>query len=160
VLFLWYLLIGVSTGMRTLTATAVLCWCAWLAVIPQSGWASWSGNLVSVIVFSLMAIGEYWGDTRPTAPNRTSPPALLARFAFGGLAGALAASGIDQPLMGGILFALFGVLVGAFGGMRLRLWASARLGRDLPAALSESAVALLLAVCAAVMLHFELSIRT
>jgi uncharacterized membrane protein len=160
VLFLWYLLIGVSTGMRTLTATAVLCWCAWLTFIPQQGWARWSASLVSVIVFTLMAIGEYWGDTRPTAPNRTAPPPLMARFAFAGLAGALAATGIDQPLLGGILFALFGVFIGAFGGIRLRLWASTRLGRDLPAALSESALALILAVVAATMLHYELSVRT
>jgi uncharacterized membrane protein len=160
VVFLWYLLIGVSTGMRTLTATAVLCWCAWLVVLPQFGWARWSGNLISVVVFTLMALGEYWGDTRPETPNRTVPGPLLARFAFAGLAGALAANGIDQPVIGGILFALLGVLIGAFGGIRLRLWFGARLGRDLPAALSESALAFALAVCAAVMLHFELSVRS
>jgi uncharacterized membrane protein len=160
VVFLWYLLIGVSTGMRTLTATAVLCWFAWLAIVPQHGWASWSGNLISVTIFTLMALGEYWGDTRPTAPARTSLPPLLSRFAFACLAGALAAAGIEQPVVGGILFALAGVLIGAFGGIRLRLWVSERIGRDLPAALGESTLALLLAVVSAVMLHYELSIKT
>ena len=138
-----------------LTATAVLCWCAWLAYVPQQGWSRWSASLISVIVFTLMAIGEYWGDTRPNAPNRTALPPLLSRFAFAGLAGGLAATGIEQPVLGGVLFAFLGVCIGAFGGIRLRLWVSGRLGRDLPAALSESFLALLIAVGTAVMLHYE-----
>ena len=145
--------------MRTLTATTVLCWFAWLALVPQTGWAQWSGNLISVIVFTCMAFGEYWGDTRPTAPNRTAPGPLLARFAFAGLAGALAAAGIGQPLTGGILFSLLGVFFGAFGGIRLRLWGSARVGSDRPVAFGESALALAIAVFAAIMLHFEPQVK-
>jgi uncharacterized membrane protein len=149
----WYLLLGISNGMRTMTPVAVLCWFSWLGLFPEPGWAFWAGNLISVVIFTICAVGEYFGDTRPNIGNRTDPPQILARLAFGGLAGALAAQSMAEPLIGGVLFAWVGVLIGAFGGLRVRLWLSRKLNSNTAAGLCESALALGLALLSAWMLH-------
>ena len=96
-------MLGVTVGMRTMTAMAVLCWFAWNRMLPQTGWAFWVGNIFTVIVFTFFAVGEYVGDTRPTTPSRTAPGPLAARLVFGALVGALAAHGILEPAVGGAL---------------------------------------------------------
>jgi uncharacterized membrane protein len=149
----WYFLLGLATGMRTMTAIAVLCWFARLGLLPQTGWSFWLASPISVLIFTLAALAEYYVDTLSITPNRTDLPLLLARCVFGGLAGVLAAHTIDEPLTGGILFALVGVFTGAFGGIRLRLWAARRFGRDLPAALTESALALGIALYGSYLLY-------
>jgi uncharacterized membrane protein len=150
-------LLGISTGMRTMTATAVLCWAAWLRLVPQHGWSFWAGNLISVIVFTLLAVGEYYGDTLPTTPSRTNPPLLLARLAFGALAGSLAAQSLLEPVAGGVIFGAVGALIGTYGGYWLRRLGARALGRDLPVALSESALALGIALLAVHGLHLEVA---
>ena len=150
------ILLGISTGMRTLTATTVLCWYAWLNLLPQHGWAFWAGNLISVIVFTAMALGEYVADTLPMTPSRTSPPQLISRLAFGALTGVLASRTLAEPLAGGVLFGLSGTLIGTYGGHRLRMVTAKWLGRDLPVGLCESALALGLALLAAHELRIEL----
>jgi hypothetical protein len=53
-------LLGLVTGMRTMTAMMVLCWFAYGGYLPVDGtWASWSGKLVTAIAFTVLAIGEY-----------------------------------------------------------------------------------------------------
>jgi len=128
--------------MRTMTPMAVLCWFAYFGLLPQTGWSFWTAKLVTAIVFTVLAAGEYIGDTLPQTPNRTAPGPLAARIGFGALTGALAAHAAIPPLAGGVVFGVIGALVGAFGGIRLRVWAARRVGRDLPVALSESALAL------------------
>jgi uncharacterized membrane protein len=151
----WYVAFGVSTGMRTMTSTAVLCWFAWLQLLPQHGWVFWVGNIISAIVFTVLALGEYYGDTLPTTPSRRDWPLVLGRMVFAAFAGTLAARSIDQPVAGGIIFALVGALIGIYGGYRLRMWTARMFGWDLPAALLESALALALAITAAWKLHYN-----
>ncbi len=67
------LALGITVGMRTMTAMAVLCWFAWTGSVPQTGWAFWVGHLVTVIVFTVFAAGETIGDTLPSTPSRTAP---------------------------------------------------------------------------------------
>jgi len=147
------ILIGVSTGMRTMTATAVLCWFAYLQLLPQHGLLFWTGMLVSAIVFTVLALGEYVGDTLPTTPNRTAPGPLAARIVFGALAGSMAARGTMEPYAGGVIFGVMGALIGAYGGMRARLYFAKLVGRDLPVALAESALALAMPLFIAYKLH-------
>ncbi len=136
-----------------MTAMAVLCWFAWLHLLPQGGWAFWVGSLISVIVFSVAAVGEYIGDTLPQTPSRTSPVGVGARIGFGALVGALAAHGIFEPVAGGVIFGVIGALIGTYGGHRVRMYWSRSLGRDLPVALTESGIALALAVFGCWELH-------
>ncbi len=81
-------LLGVVTGMRTMTAMAVLCWFAYLGYLPLDGtWASWAAKLVTAIIFTVLRLGEFVVDKLPKTPNRTAPGPLLARLVFGGLVG-------------------------------------------------------------------------
>lgn len=150
---LWWLLLGIATGMRTMTAMAVLCWFAYLKLLPESGWAVWAGTLASAIVFSALALGEDIADALPGTPSRVTPGPLGARLVFGVLVGALAAQAVIEPLAGGVIFGLVGALIGAYGGFRLRAAAARRIGRDLPIALCESLLALLIAFWAAQSLY-------
>ncbi len=149
----WVLLLGVVTGMRTMTAIAIVCWAAWLTWLPEAGWAIWTTYLVSAVVFSLLALGEDFGDTQLKTPSRKAPGPALARVVFGGLVGALAAHAISEPLAGGILVGVIGSLIGTWGGFAARRWGAMKVGNDLPVALLESALAILLAGAAVWKLH-------
>ena len=149
----WIFLLGVVTGMRTMTGIAVVCWGAWLTWLPETGWAVWTTYLVSAVIFTLLAVGEYIGDTLPKTPSRKAPGPFAARLVFGGLVGALGATAISEPLAGGILTAVIGAAIGTYGGYALRHWGANRVGKDRPVALLESAVALLLAGVSVLELH-------
>ncbi len=110
-------LLGLVTGLRTMTAMMVLCWFAYRGHLPVEGtWAFWSGNLITAVVFSVLAVGEYIGDKLPKTPNRIAPGPLMARLVLGGLVGAIVAPGIE----GSILLGGGGALLGAFGGFLIR----------------------------------------
>jgi len=151
----WMVLVGVVTGMRSMTALAVLCWFAWLGMLPETGWAAWSATAVAAIVFGVCALGEYASDLSPRAPSRTSAFPLTVRLLFGAMAGVLCAHALNQPVAGGVVFGVCGVLIGAFGGVRLRVWLAKKVGRDWPVGVAESAVALGLSVLAAMMVHHD-----
>ncbi len=136
-----------------MTGIAVVCWAAWLGALPEHGWAIWITYLVSALIFTGFAIGEYIGDTRPKTPSRKDAGPAAARIVFGALVGALAATAIYEPVAGGILLGAVGAAIGTWGGYALRMASARRLGSDLPAALGESALALVLAVVAVWRLH-------
>jgi uncharacterized membrane protein len=114
-------LLGFATGLRTMTPIAMLCWFAWMGYLPVDGtWASWTGRLVSAIVFTVLALGEYVGDKLPQTPNRTSLFPLLARLSFGGLVGSIAATAMNGSGFEGVLLGILGAAVGTFGGYMVR----------------------------------------
>lgn len=114
-------LLGMVTGLRTMTPIAVLCWFAYLGDLPVEGtWASWTARLVSAVVFSVLAAGEFVGDKLPRTPNRVSPGPLVARLAFGGLVGAIVATALRGSAVEGIILGVSSALIGAFGGYLIR----------------------------------------
>jgi len=143
-------LLGVVTGMRSMTAMAVLCWFAYLGYLPLDGtWASWAAKLVTVIIFTVLALGEFVVDKLPKTPNRTAPGPLLARLVIGGLVAAIVAAGLDGSGVEAVILGLGGVLIGAFGGYLIRREVVLRLGcKDWPVALVEDASAIVCAVLA------------
>lgn len=153
----WMVVLGIVTGLRSMTGIAVMCWAAYLALLPQHGWGFWSGYLVSAIVFTLLALGEYIGDTLPHTPSRKALGPAAARLVFGALVGALAASSIMEPVAGGILTGLVGAVIGTWAGWWVRDGLARRLGRDLPVAMAESVFALALAITAVAVLHRNLA---
>jgi uncharacterized membrane protein len=99
--------LGTMTGLRTFTPIAVACWFAYLGYLPVEGtWAAWVGKLVV--------------DKLPKTPNRTDLGPLLARLVFGGLVGAIAATGVEGSAFEGVFLGTIGALLGAFGGYLVR----------------------------------------
>jgi uncharacterized membrane protein len=151
-------LLGMMTGVRTMTPMAVGFWFAYLGHhggadqgnLPLDGtWAFWAGRLPSGIIFTALAIGEYIGDKLPMTPNRTAPGPLLARIVFGGLVGAIAATGLTGSVVEGILLGAFGALAGTFLSFHIRRYIVQQSGRpDWNVALLEDASAVVLTIVA------------
>jgi uncharacterized membrane protein len=114
-------LIGVVAGLRSMTAPAVTCWAAHLGWLKLHGTPlSFMGSAVAVGIFTVLGCAELVADQLPSTPARTQPPGLIARFLLGGLAAAaLAASGSQSLVLGGLLGATGGI-AGAFAGYQAR----------------------------------------
>jgi uncharacterized membrane protein len=135
--------IGVIAGLRSLTAPAVVAWAAYLKWINLSGhWVSWVGNLITVIIFTVLALGELVLDKQPKTPARTAPPSFGARIVLGAFSGAVigTAWGYTWSALGA---GAIGAVLGTLGGYQARSRLAAAHGRDLPIALLEDAVAVL-----------------
>jgi uncharacterized membrane protein len=114
-------LLGGLTGLRTMTPMSILCWFAWAGHLPvRHTWAFWSAQLVTAIVFSVLAVGELIGDKLPQTPNRIAPFPLIARIVFGGLVGAIAATGLHGAAIEGVVLGSISALAGSFLGFHLR----------------------------------------
>jgi uncharacterized membrane protein len=143
-------LLGVATGLRSMTPMAVLCWFAYLGYLPLEGtWASWTARVASVAIFTALAVGELIVDKLPRTPNRIAPGPLLARLVFGGLAGSIAATAMDGPGLEGVLLGLIGAALGAFAGFMIRRDVVESVGcPDWPVALAEDILTILSALFA------------
>ncbi|HEY2039644.1 MAG TPA: DUF4126 family protein [Edaphobacter sp.] len=141
-------LLGFITGMRTMTPIAVLCWFAWLGLLPVDAWAAWSSKLPVVIAFTLLAALEYLADKYGRTPRPTRPTVLLVRFFFAGLVGAIIATALDAPGIEGVILGVLGALVGAFAAYQLRRQLTRRIGcKTWHVTLSED----IFAICCAIL---------
>ena len=142
--------LGMMVGLRAMTPIAVICWFAYFGHLPVEGtWAFWTAKLVSVILFTLLACGEYVGDKLPKTPNRTAPGPLISRLVFGGLVGAIAATGVEGSAVEGIFLGALGALLGTFGGYLARKYLVEWSGRpDWNIAIIEDAFAIVVSVFA------------
>ena len=143
-------LLGLVTGMRSMTAMAVLCWFAYRGDLSLDGtWASWAAKLVTAIIFTVLALGEFVADKLPKTPNRTALGPLLARVVIGGLVGAIVAASLNGSEFEGIILGVGGALIGTFGGFLVRRELVLRLGsKDWPVALAEDVSAIICAILA------------
>ncbi len=137
-------LLGLCTGFRAMTPIALICWYAHLGYLPVQGtWAFWVANSITVGIFTLLAIGEYIGDKLPKTPSRIAPFPLISRLGFGGLVGALVATGLKGSISEGILLGVIGAALGSFGGYHVRnRLVKAQGWPDLHVALVEDALTL------------------
>ncbi|MDA3658390.1 DUF4126 family protein [Mycobacterium xenopi] len=137
-------LIGVVAGLRALTAPAVVAWAAVLDWINLAGtWVSWIAHPVTVIIFTVLAVGELVTDKLPMTPSRTAVASFIARILLGACAGAVIGTAWGYT-WGGLGAGIVGAVLGTLGGYtaRTRL-VGATGGHDLPVALVEDAVAVL-----------------
>jgi uncharacterized membrane protein len=143
-------LLGVVTGMRSMTAMAVLCWFAYRGDLSlDDTWAAWAAKLVTAIIFTVLAVAELAADKLPKTPNRTAPGPLIVRVIIGGLVGSIVAAGLNGSEFEGVILCVGGALIGAFGGFLIRREIVFKLhSRDWPVALVEDASAILCAVLA------------
>jgi uncharacterized membrane protein len=114
-------LIGVVSGLRSLTAPAAVAWAAYRGwIVLHYPYLRFLGSLASVIVFTVFAIVELVADQLPSTPSRTAPPGLIARIVLGALCGASLADAGAQSIALGALLGAAGGIAGAFGGYQVR----------------------------------------
>jgi uncharacterized membrane protein len=137
------ILIGVTAGLRAVTPIAAISWGAYLGWIDLSATPlGFLGNIIAVIIISLLAIAELVSDQLPNTPSRKVPVQFGTRIVLGALAGALLMPA--SWIIGAILGAA-GAVLGTLGGAEVRARLAKAFGRDLPAALIEDVVAVALA---------------
>ena len=143
-------LLGLVTGLRSMTPMAVLCWFAYLGHLPVEGtWASWTAKLAAAVVFTMLAVGEFIADKLPKTPDRSSPGPLAVRLIFGGFIGAIVAAGLNGAGIEGVILGVLGALIGTFAGFLIRREIVIRLQcKDWPVALVEDGSAIACAVLA------------
>jgi len=112
-------MLGFATGLRSMTPLAVLCWFAYASQL-SADWAPWISHLSLAIIFTVLAVAELIADKMPWIPDRVAPASLIWRVLLAGFAGAIAATSMQGPGLEGVLLAVVGALLGAFGGYMLR----------------------------------------
>ncbi len=142
-LYLLAIAIGIIAGLRTMIPLAALSWAAYL------GWLDFSatpyafvGHAATAIVVTVLAIGELITDQLPNTPSRRVPMQFGARIFVGAVAGGL----LTGDWIIGALLGAVGAVIGTLAGAELRGRLAKALGRDLPAALIEDALAVLGAI--------------
>jgi len=135
-------LIGVITGLRSLTAPAAVSWAArWGWLHLENTWLAFLGYAATPYIFSVLAIGELIADQLPSTPSRKAPPGFIARIVMGALCGG--AIGAGQSVAVGIVAGILGAIAGTLGGYEARVrLVKATGGKDLPIALLEDAIAI------------------
>jgi uncharacterized membrane protein len=119
--FLLAFVIGVLTGLRSLTPAAVICWAAHRQALSLHNTPlAFMTSTPAVLIFSLFALLELVGDKFSFAPRRTEPPGMIARIVLGGLSGAALAVSAEQSLLAGAVLGAAGGVAGTFAGYQLR----------------------------------------
>jgi uncharacterized membrane protein len=144
-IYILALLIGIVAGLRAMTAPAAVSIGAAMGWVPVSGsWAAFMGYRYTPFIFGLLALVEFVTDQLPATPSRKVPQQFGARLISGAFCGAVIGTA-GGSMIGGLVAGILGAVVGTLGGAeaRQRLVAVTG-GRDLPIALLEDAVAVLL----------------
>jgi uncharacterized membrane protein len=145
-LYVLALLIGVVAGLRAMIAPAAVAWGAYLGWLPLSGtWAGFMGHWIAVAIFTVLALVELVTDQLPSTPSRKVPQQFGARLVSGAFTGAVIGTA-GGALIAGLVAGVVGAAIGTYGGAEVRARLAGAFGRDLPAALIEDAVAILLAL--------------
>jgi uncharacterized membrane protein len=114
-------LLGFMDGLRSLTAPAIVCWAGYF------GWLHFAGTKLAflehpatLIVVTLLALGELVADKLPNTPARTAPVGLIARIVLGGACGAAVAIAVGLSLPISVVVGCIGAVAGTFAGYNLR----------------------------------------
>jgi uncharacterized membrane protein len=149
-------LIGVVTGLRSMTAPAAVSWAArlgWLHL--ENTWVAFLGFAATPYIVSALAVGELIADKLPKTPSRKAPAGFAARILSGALCGAALATAMTsdfsaplasaprQAVIGGLLAGVLGAVAGTLGGYEFRTRLVRAIGgKDLPIAPLEDAIAI------------------
>jgi uncharacterized membrane protein len=152
-LLLCAFLLGLVAGLRSMMAPAVVSWFAHLDVLDVSQTpVALMGYRITVIIFSVLAVGELIADKLPMTPSRKQPLSFGIRIVTGALVGAtIGASGGRLAL--GLILGAVGAVVGTLAGAAARAELASDFGRDLPAAILEDIAAIAIAVFAVLRLR-------
>lgn len=144
-LYLFALIIGIVAGLRAMVAPAAVAWAARLGLLDlHASWLAFFGYRWTAWILTIAALGEIINDKLPATPSRLVPPQFGARVVSGALCGAAVGVAAGSWIVGAILGAI-GAVIGTIGGARARAAMARRFGKDLPAALIEDIVAIIVA---------------
>lgn len=145
-IYLCAFLIAVVAGLRAMLAPAAVSWAAYAGWIPLEGtFLAFLGHAYTPWILTVLALGELIADQLPRTPSRKVPVQFGTRLLMGAVCGIAMTLAGGQWLMG-LLVGLLGAVAGTLGGHAARASLARRFGRDLPAALIEDGVAIVLAV--------------
>jgi uncharacterized membrane protein len=143
-------LVGTASGLRALTG--VVSWAAHLGYIHlDHTWLAFFGYAFTPYILTLLALGEIVNDKLPKTPSRLVPPQFITRVVTGTLCGVALGTSTGH-LLPGLIAGAVGSVAGTVGGAKARGFGAKLLGRDLPAALLEDAVAIGMAISAVALL--------
>jgi uncharacterized membrane protein len=104
-----------------MTAPALVSWAARLGWLDLSdSWLSFLGSRATIIILSLLALGELVADKLPKTPNRTDLGPLVFRAITGGFSSMVLCASAHQPLATGAILGALGAIAGAFAGYEIR----------------------------------------
>lgn len=139
-------LMGLVAGLRSMTALAAVSMACWLGFLPVADTALAAlGYVWTPWIVLLFAAAELVADKSPRIPSRTRPIAFGGRLLSAAVCGAAIGLALDAAVAG-LSAAVVGAIVGTLGGIRVRTWLADRFGHNLPAALMEDIIAILLGV--------------
>jgi uncharacterized membrane protein len=142
--FILAMLIGVMAGLRTMTAPAAVSWAAYFGWLPVQDTAlAFLAYRATPYILTVLVVVELVADKLPFTPSRKRPGSFGVRLISGGLSGAAigTSGGSTATLVAGLAAGVAGAAIGTLAGYDLRIRLAKALGRDLPAALIEDAVA-------------------
>ena len=145
--FAFALGIGFVAGLRAFTAPAVTAWAARLGWLNLSNVPlAFMGSIITVVIFSVLAVFELVNDPLPRTPKRTAAFPLVTRILTGGLCGACLCAAGNQLIFVGAILGGVGAIIGAFAGYKIRRKLVTALNiKDIFVALLEDLVAIGLA---------------
>ncbi len=141
-------LIGAVAGLRAFMPLAAVSWAAHLGWLHLTGGPlAFLGAAAARFILTALALAELVADKLPQTPSRKTPGPFAFRIISGAVSGAaVGASG--GSLIGGLIAGAVGGLAGTLGGYQARARLAAAIGKDLPAALIEDAIGVVLALLA------------
>lgn len=140
------LLIGVVAGYRAMMAPAAVAFAARYHGLNLAGTPlAFMGYAWTPWIFAVAAIGELVADKLPTTPSRKIPLQFGTRIISGALCGACIGAS-DDSLIAGLIAGIIGAVLGTYGGSAARAKLAAMFGKDLPGALIEDVVTIVLAL--------------
>jgi uncharacterized membrane protein len=145
-------LIGIVSGLRSMTAPAVVSWASRLGCLSPGGtWLAFLAYRWTAWILSLAAVAELVADKLPSTPSRKAPFPFFARIVSGALCGgAIGASSGNLYL--GAAFGAVGAVAGTLGGYAARTSLVRALGgKDLPIALLEDFIAIVAGICVVIL---------
>jgi uncharacterized membrane protein len=147
-ILLFAFLIGVVSGLRSMAAPAVVSWAVQLGYLSIGDtWLAFLGFRWTRWILSIAALGELIGDKRPSTPSRKALVPFVARILSGGLCGGAIGATLGNLYLG-MVFGAAGAVAGTLGGYAARTGlVRATSGRDVPIALLEDLIAIVMAVC-------------
>jgi uncharacterized membrane protein len=140
--------LGIACGLRAIIGLAAVSWAASSERLSLEGtWLSFLGYRFTPYIASVLALGEMINDKLPKTPSRLVPPQFGARVVMGALTGTVIGLSHEHLAIGAIA-GVIGSVVGTFAGAKGRAFVAKLFGRDLPAALLEDVLAIVLAFVA------------